>query len=41
MIQRDNAITTERLDVLLGISKRAILKQIDELKRIILKGNQK
>jgi ATP-dependent DNA helicase RecG len=31
-IQKDSSITTERLGELLGISKRAVLKQIDKLK---------
>jgi len=32
-IRQDNAVTTERLGESLGISKRAVLKQIDKLKK--------
>ena len=33
LIRQDDAITTERLGESLGISKRAVLKQIDKLKK--------
>lgn len=32
LIRQDNSVTTERLGKLLGISKRAVLKQIEKLK---------
>ena len=33
LISQDDAVTTERLGEFLGISKRAVLKQIDKLKK--------
>jgi len=33
LIRQDDAVTTERMGELLGISKRAVLKQIDKLKK--------
>jgi predicted HTH transcriptional regulator len=32
LIRQDNTVSTEQLGKLLGISKRAVLKQIDKLK---------
>jgi predicted HTH transcriptional regulator len=32
LIRQDDTVTTEQLGKLLGISKRAVLKQIDKLK---------
>jgi ATP-dependent DNA helicase RecG len=33
LIRQDDAVTTERLGEFLGISKRAVLKQIDKRKK--------